>query len=145
MDTELAIRKLDPKLQGPFRILTTRKLNRIKASNNQNNIETKRQSYILKNINSKLIKEDAMIVKADKGKTCVIIRTSDYTNKIQSFLDNNNFQKLPRDPTDKYQKSINQSLQHCILIVNKKQAKHLIQKKPQAPSLKAQIKNTQTR
>jgi hypothetical protein len=46
MDTELAIRKLDPKMQGPFRILATRKLKQIKASNNQNNIEAKRQSTL---------------------------------------------------------------------------------------------------
>jgi hypothetical protein len=50
------------------------------------------------------------------------------------------FQKLSKDPTDKYQKIIIQTLQHCNLIVNKKQVKHLIQKKPQPPSLKAQIK-----
>jgi hypothetical protein len=46
-----------------------------------------------------------MITKADKGKTCVIIYNNDYTNKVQNFLDNNNFQKLPKDPTDKYQKT----------------------------------------
>ena len=81
-----------------------------------------------------------MIVKADKGRTCVILYTSDYTNKVQTFLNNNNFQKLPKDPTGKHQKSIIKVLQQCNLIGNKKQMKFLIQTKPQPPTLKAQIK-----
>ena len=48
MDTELAIRKLEPKMQAPYRILASRKLNQIKASNNHYSIEAKRQSYVLK-------------------------------------------------------------------------------------------------
>jgi ribosomal protein L37AE/L43A len=89
METEQAIRMLEPKMQSPYRILATRKLKQIKTSNSHHNAEAKRQSYILKDINNKLRKEDAMITKADKGKTCVIIYNNDYTNKVQNFLDNN--------------------------------------------------------
>jgi hypothetical protein len=105
METEQAIRLLKPKMQSPYRILATRKLKQIKTSSSHHNAEAKRQSYILKNINNKLRKEDAMITKAVKGKICVIIYNNDYTNKVQNFLDNNNFRKLPKDPTDKYQKT----------------------------------------
>jgi hypothetical protein len=80
-----------------------------------------------------------VITKADKGKTCVIIYNNDYTNKVQNFLDNN-FQKLPKDPTDKYQKNVIHTLKHCNLIIHKKQLRHLIQKKPLPPSLNALIK-----
>ena len=45
-----------------------------------------------------------MITWADKGKSCVIIYNKDYTSKVHDFLDNN-FHKLPKDPTDKYQKN----------------------------------------
>jgi 23S rRNA maturation mini-RNase III len=69
METEVAIRKLNIKMQAPYRILAGSKLNQIQASYNHYNIEAKRQSYILKNLNNKLKKEDEMIVKADKGKT----------------------------------------------------------------------------
>jgi hypothetical protein len=84
-------------MQDPFTILATRNLSQIKASNNHHNREAKRQTYMLKNINSKLIKGDSMTANADKGKTCVIIHTSDYTNKVQNF-NHNNFQKLPKAP-----------------------------------------------
>ena len=119
METEQAIRMLEPKLQSPYRILATRKLKQIKTSSNHHNAEAKWQTYILKNINNKLRKEDAMITKADKGKTCVIIYNNDYTSKVHNFLDNNNFQKLPKDPTDKYQKNITSTLKHFNLIINK--------------------------
>jgi hypothetical protein len=61
--------------------------------------------------------------------------TSDYTNKVQNF--NNNVQKLPKDPKDKYQKRIIETLEHCNLIVHKKTNKRL---KNHPPSLKAHIK-----
>jgi len=140
METEQAIRILEPKMQSTHRILATKKLKQIKASSNHHNAEAKRQTYILKNINNKLRKEDTMITKTDKGKTCVIIYNNDYANKVHNFFDNNNFQKLPKDPADKYQKNITSTLKHCNLIINKKQMRHLIQKKPLPPSLNAQIK-----
>jgi hypothetical protein len=44
---------------------------------------------------------NAMIAKADKGKTTVIIHTQDYTNKVYTFLTVNNFCTIPQDPTKK--------------------------------------------
>jgi len=76
-----------------------------------------------------------MVAKADKGKTCVIIYTDEYNKKVHNFLNENNFQKLQKDPTNKYQKLITKTLQHSDLIVNKKQKKYVIQKKPQPPDL----------
>jgi len=86
-----------------------------------------------------------MVAKADKGKTCVIIYsdviiyTDEYNKKVHNFL-NENFQKLQKDSTDKYQKLTTKTLQHSDLIVNKKQKKYLTQKKPQPPDLRAQVK-----
>ena len=120
METEQAIRMLEPKMQSAHRILATRKLKQIKTSSSHHNAEAKRQTYVLKNINNKLRKEDAMITKADKGKTCVIIYNNDYASKVHNFLANNNFQKLPKDTTDKYQKNITSTLKHCNMIINKK-------------------------
>jgi len=101
-ETEKAIRMLDSKMQAPFRILATKKLKQISASDNHHNETAKRQTYILKNINSKCVKENAMVVKADKGKTCVIIYTDEYKKKVHNFLTENNFQnykKIPRTNT----------------------------------------------
>jgi hypothetical protein len=135
-ETEQAIRMLDTKMQAPFRILATKELKQIKASGSHLDVTFKQQSYILK----KLAKENAMLVKANKGKTCVITYTDDYTAKDHNFLYNNNFQTLRTNPTDMFQKLITKALQQFHLIVNKKQLKYLIQKNPQRSTLKAQIK-----
>jgi len=84
-----------------------------------------------------------MVAKADEGKTCVImysdviIYSDEYNKKVHKFLKENSFPKLQKDPTDKYQKLTTKTLQHSDLIVNNKQKKYLIQKKPQPPDLRA--------
>jgi len=140
METDQAVRMLDMKMQAPFRILATKKLKQISVSDSLHNVMAKRQTYILKNINSKLEKENAMVAKADKGKMCVIMYTDEYNKKVHNFLNENNFQKPQKDPMDKHQKLITKTLQHSDLIINKKQKKYFTQKKPQPPDLRAQIK-----
>ena len=71
-----------------------------------------------------------MITRADKGKTIVIIHTQNYNDKVYTFLTENNFHPLPHDPTNKDQTIIQKALQQCDQIIDKKQIKHLIKKKP---------------
>jgi ribosomal protein S8 len=80
-----------------------------------------------------------MITKADKGKTIVIKYVHEYNTKVYGFI-NNNFQLLSKNPTDKYQKNITNTLKQCNQITDKKQIKYLTQKKPRTSTLKAQIK-----
>ena len=79
--TEQAIKLLDVKMQNPFRILAAKKLKQIFNSNSHCNATQKRQAYIIKNLNHRLVTENAIIVKADKGKTTVIIYSDDYLKK----------------------------------------------------------------
>ena len=81
-----------------------------------------------------------MITKADKGKTIVFIYVNDYNSKVYDFLNNKNFQTLRKDPTDKFQKLVKTALKQFDQIISKQQIKYLIQRKPQPPTLKAQIK-----
>ena len=140
METECAIKLLHVKLQNPFRILASKKLKPIFNSDNQNGGKQKRQEYIIKGINSKLAEENAMIVQADKGKTIVIINTDEYTKKLRNFLTENNFHTLQNDPTKKHHRHLQEILQQSNLVIDKKQIKYLTQKKPQPPTLKAQMK-----
>jgi hypothetical protein len=94
----------------------------------------------MKKLNHKIVMENAILVPADKGKTTVIIYLDDYSKKVHNFLTENKFQTLQKTPTDKYQKLILKTLQQSNLIINKKQIKHLIQKNPKLPTLKAQLK-----
>jgi curli biogenesis system outer membrane secretion channel CsgG len=47
---------------------------------------------------------------------------------------------MTRDPTSKYHKEIQTTLQQCDKIINKKQIKFLIQKNPSPPTLNALLK-----
>jgi len=116
METEQAIQKLDAKMQDPYRILAAKKLKQIGTTGNHCNITAKRKTYNLKNLKGKLEKENAMITKADKGK----IYNKDYMVKVRDFLNNNNFQTLKRNPNNKYQKLITETLKQCDLIIHKK-------------------------
>jgi hypothetical protein len=139
IETEQAIRLLDDSLQDTFRFAAAKKLKQI-SNINSSNLLHKRQTHTLKSIQQKIHKNNAMITRADKGKTTVIIHTQDYNNKVYAFLTENNFQPLPQDPTSKDQTLIHKTLQQCDQIINKKQIKHLIQKTPTPPSLNALLK-----
>ena len=106
METERAIKLLDVRLQDPYRILDTKKLKQIFSSSNQNRATQERQAYIIKDINNKLATVNVMIVRADKGKTIVIINTDEYNKKVHNFLTENNFHTLQNDPTNKDHKHL---------------------------------------
>jgi len=84
--------------------------------------------------------ENAILIQADKGKTTVIINSEEYSKNVQTFLMDNNFHTLQKDPTVKYQKLIQKTLQQSNLIIDKKKIKYLTQKKPLLSTLKAQLK-----
>jgi hypothetical protein len=58
-----------------------------------------------------------------------------------NFLSNSRkFTQLQKDPTDKFQKQLQQILPKCNKIIDKQQKKYLMQIKPQPPTMNAQIK-----
>jgi hypothetical protein len=73
----------------------------------------------MKELNKKLTTENAIVTQADKGKTIVIIDSKEYSKIVHSFLIANNFNMLTKDPTDKFQKLINKTMQECNLIIDK--------------------------
>jgi len=138
--TEQAIRQLETKIQEAYRILAAKKLKQLHSTLNSSNTVQKRQTYLAKNIHHKIKQNSAMITQADKGKTLVITYKQDYHNKVHKFLTDNKFQAIPRNPTDKYQKQITQTIKQRNLIFSKEQTKHLMQRNPKPPTLKAQLK-----
>jgi hypothetical protein len=62
----------------------------------------RRNGYkIINQIKSKLSDAKAMITKADKGNSTIIIYGIDYNTKIKDFITNNNFTQLTNDATNK--------------------------------------------
>ena len=140
IETEQAIRLMEPRNQDAYRILATKKLKQLQHNLNNSSTKHKRQIHLTKNIQHKIKENNAIITKADKGKTLVIIYTKDYHNKIHTFLASNNFQAIPKNPTNKNQKQITQTIKQCNLVLNKERNKYLNVRNPKPPTLKAQIK-----
>ena len=70
----------------------------------------------------------------------MIINLKEYSDKVHSFITANNFNKLKKDPTNKFQNSIHKIVKECSSVIDKRQRQFLIQKNPSAPVLKAQLK-----
>jgi hypothetical protein len=70
----------------------------------------------------------------------VTINAEECNTKVHAFVDKNNFLRLPKDPTEKYHKQIHKTLQQGNLVIPKQNIKHLTQRKPSPPTLKAQLK-----
>jgi len=81
-----------------------------------------------------------MLAQADKSRATVIIYKDDYTEKIHTFLTDNDIHPFPRNPIKKDCKLIQETLQQNNLIFNKNQIKYLHQKNPAPPTLNAQLK-----
>ena len=63
---------------------------------------------------TKLIDNNALIVKADKGNTLVIMDTDSYSDKVHDFISNNNIKILNSDPTELYVRELNNCINKCI-------------------------------
>ena len=77
-----AIRLLHTKMQNPYRTLAAEKLKRIINKSDKCNIQRKRHSYIVKQLKNKLVTGNAMFIRADKGRTVVIVTQKAYTDEV---------------------------------------------------------------
>jgi hypothetical protein len=57
-------------------------------------------------IKQKITNNNAVITRADKGKTTVIMYTHDFNDKVHNFLSENNFRTIPNNPTTIDQRNI---------------------------------------
>jgi hypothetical protein len=60
-----------------------------------------------------LAENELIITEADKGKTIVILTIEDYTQKINNFIQENQFVLLNNDPTQNYKKAIKHTMTQC--------------------------------
>ena len=81
-----------------------------------------------------------MVAKSDKGRTMVRIHRHTLKHKIDTFVQENQIMQISKDPTESFQKQIQQSIRKCNAITHKNQQKYLLQMKPMAPKFNALIK-----
>ena len=108
LETETAITQLPQQEQEGIRARAAHNIKHLfKQQSNQqhrNPNQAIKEYRILNHNKEKLQSNNAIITKADKGNSTVILYNKDYHNKVQDFIDNNNFTILKKDPTLAYQR-----------------------------------------
>jgi hypothetical protein len=100
----------------------------------------KRHQYNVNQIKQILQQNNLTIAKADKSKALVIIDKTALTHKVHTFIHENGMIQLNKDPTEKYQKQIHVAIQNSEDLIDKDRRKYLLNIKPMAPKLNANIK-----
>jgi hypothetical protein len=139
IEPENAIKHLALPLQTAYRHLAFKKLKQIQHTT-QHNALHKRHKYNLQQIKHTLVTNNLSLVKADKGKTIVIIHNNILQQKIRQYMTDNNIVLLHRDPTDLFQKHLQKTITQCPTLIHKSLQKHIMQMKPNAPYLNILIK-----
>jgi hypothetical protein len=136
IDAECAIRSItDDEAQNIARVSI---LNKIKNKNRPKKLSPvhKHDILVLKRIKNKLITNDAIICKADKGNTSVILYKKDYINKVEEFINNNEIKLMNKDPTSQFQKRIKKLINDSKVLFTPEEIKTLKNINPRAPVLR---------
>jgi hypothetical protein len=136
--TENAIRQVNINQQEAIRYIATKNIQRIISKQSTINREYKQQIRTTKQI--KLQQHKATVTEMDKGKTMIIIYEQDLDEKVNSFMKDNHIIELKTDPTQKMQRTTQNTRKQCKIIIGPTKRKCIIQTNPQAPRLKAENK-----
>lgn len=83
---------------------------------------------------------DAIITKADKGQSLIIIKKAEYDSKVQQFLINNNFQTIAKDPTSRFQREVRKTIKTCPIIIPPSEKWKYTNMNPCSPTIRGLIK-----
>jgi hypothetical protein len=146
IDADTAISLLHPHEQVYMRKIVANKLKGLinrhthtQRSNRHNRLET----TLIKSIKQKLIQNNAMATKADKGNTLVIIYINEYDQKIQEFIADNQFTEVDHTYTKKQQHITRDTINKCKNTIHPKDKWKYHIMNPETPKIHGTIKLTQ--
>ena len=116
--------------------------NNIKNNNNNSN---NNKSYTnnqkkFKDLIKKIKDNNLTINTADKGNIIVIENKDQLKEKINNFLDNDNFEKLKSDPTLRFQNKIKEHMKKSTKLIQPQVLNKMINPNPKAPTLRTNTK-----
>jgi len=140
LETESAITQLPAHEQEYVRTLAAHNLRQLykwQIDNKQyNSNQATREHRVLKQIKEKLQSNEAIVSKADKGNSVVILYLQDYHNKVQDFINKNNFTVLNKDPTQSFQNQVKATIKSCQSILPKNSITKVTNVNPTAPNIR---------
>jgi len=140
LEVETAIYSLPSSQREVYRILTAECINALQKNNKPSHTQnTPSESTTLKNIKTKLNDNDAMITRADKGNSLVIIPTALYESKTDDFIQGNSFQISKANPTKSFQSQVRRVINNGKTLIPPDSKWQHINMIPTAPSIKGLI------
>ena len=97
------------------------------------------EKKVINQIKRKLTDAKAVVTKADKERSLIILYESNYNNKIHTFISKNNFTQLTQDITNKLQSKIRTVINECNIIPKDKKHKY-INLNPSVPTIRDLLK-----
>jgi hypothetical protein len=73
----------------------------------------------MREIKEKITTNELIVTRADKGKTLVILTQEEYKQKVNTFIQDNQFTLISNNPTQHYQKIIKETLKQSNGIIPK--------------------------
>jgi hypothetical protein len=144
LEAETAVTQLPAHDQDYIRVLTAYNIKQLykqqSNSKHHNSNHATHEYRILKQIKDKLRLNDAIISKADKCNSIVMLYLKDYNNKVQNFIGNNNFTLLKKDPTKSFHNKVKTAIKVCQSILPKHSNTKLTNMNPVAPSIRGSPK-----
>jgi hypothetical protein len=104
LEAETAITQLPPNERDVYRKQEADRIDKLQQHNPH--IRTHPESKIIKSIRTKLSENNAIVTRADKGNSIVILPTPLNESKIDNFMSDNNFHTTTTDPTNSFQTQV---------------------------------------
>jgi hypothetical protein len=101
-------------------------------SNHSTNLEI----GTLKSIKTKLSNNNAMVAKADKGSSIIILTIQDYDNKINNFITQNHFLTINMDPTNSFQNTTRKIMNSSKILIPQEHKRKNLELNPSPPTIK---------
>jgi len=141
LEAETAITQLPTTDRDVYRKLVADRINTLQRNCNPNpRHNTHPESRTIKTIQAKLQENNAIITRADKGNSLVILPSQQYKSKVHSFLQANRFQTTSTDPTKTYQNLIGKTINDSKTLIPQDSRWRYINLNPSAPTIKGLMK-----
>jgi len=139
LEAEAAITHLPPSEREVYRKLAAECINTLQENKrlpHAQNIQL--ESKIIRDIKTKLT-DKAMINRADKGNSLMILPTEHYENKVEQFIQSNNFLTSKTNPTEPFQTQVRKVINNSKALIPANEKWKHINLNPSTPSMKGLI------
>jgi len=139
-----AITLLPPEEQEYTRHQVAKQLKKLQTQQTPQSRYNERKQYeevkVMNSIRDKLHKNKALITKADKGSSIIIVYHSEYEQKVLDFISNSGAE-VNSNITTKFQKDLRRTINSCKSLIDTEKLTH--QPKPGNPTNERINKSTQ--